>query len=62
MEVENIVELCQAYENGFSAGRMNLSSDNNGYHRETDNYYAWMLGHNIGIQIELMELEDTYVN
>ena len=62
MEVENIVEICQAYEDGFSAGRMNLSADNNIHKLESDNYYAWLLGHNIGIQIELIELDEVYIN
>ena len=61
-EIDQVVEICQAYEHGFNAGRMNLAADNNDYKRETPKYYAWMLGHNIGIQIELMELDEGYIN
>ena len=61
-EIENVVQICQAYEHGFNAGRMNLSSDNNTHDRESNEFYAWMFGHNIGIQIELMELDEGYIN
>ena len=62
MQVETIIELCEAYESGFNAARMNLSSDNNDYIKKTDNYYAWMLGHNVGIQAELFELDEGWIN
>ena len=61
-EIENVVQICQAYENGFNAGRMNLSADNNAHMRESDEFYAWHFGHNIGIQLELMEYEEGWIN
>ena len=61
-EIENVVEICQAYENGFTAGRMNLASTNNTFKRESEQYYACVLGHNVGIQTEFVELDEGYIN
>lgn len=59
---EKVVEICQAYEQGYSAGRMNLATDANTYEDKTDNYYAWLLGHNTGLQLEMIEVEEVLPN
>jgi hypothetical protein len=61
-EIENVVEICQAYKVGFDAGRMNLSTVYNDYKKETEQYYAWILGHNVGVQAELMDLDEGWIN
>jgi len=61
-KTERIVEICQAYESGYMAGRMNMAIDTNEYQHKTDQFYAWMLGHNTGIQLELMELDEILPN
>ena len=61
-EVEQVVEICQEYEHGMSAGRLKLSMDANKNIKETPKYYAWLLGHNIGLQNELIELDEGYIN
>lgn len=61
-EIEEVVAICQEYELGMNAGRLNLSMDNNKNQLATPKYYAWMLGHNIGIQNELIELDEGYIN
>ena len=59
---EKVAEICQAYELGYSAGRMNLSVDHNEYRKKSDNYYAWLMGHNTGIQTEMIELDEVLPN
>ena len=61
-EVEEIITICQSYEDGFSAGRMNISADNNPFFTKDKRYISWMLGHNIGIQVELLQMEEGYIN
>jgi hypothetical protein len=62
MEIEKVLEICAAYESGYTAGRLNFAVDTNVHSRETELYYAWMVGHNMGIQLELMELDDFYTH
>jgi hypothetical protein len=62
MQVENILEICQAYESGINAGRLKFSADNNEYEKETDLFYAWALGHNMGIRTELIDLSEGWIN
>ena len=61
-EIENVVEICQAYKRGFDAGRINLATIHNEFKHETEQYYAWILGHNVGVQTELIELDEGYIN
>jgi hypothetical protein len=61
-EIENVVEICQAYKVGFDAGRLHLSTIYNEYEKETENYYAWILGHNVAIQSELTDYDEGWIN
>ena len=61
-QIEEVIEICQSYEHGFSAGRMNLAADYNKHEYQSKLYYAWMCGHNTGIQLELIEYEEGYIN
>lgn len=60
--VEEVIEIVEAYEYGYQAGRMNFSSDTNNYTRESACFYAWLLGHNNGLQSELFELNEVKPN
>jgi hypothetical protein len=62
MQVEEILEICSAYESGVNAGRMNFSADLNSHEEETTLYYAWAIGHNTGIQTEFIEMDEIYIN
>ena len=55
--VEEVLEIVEAYELGYQAGRMNLSPDRNHYTNKSNKFYAWLLGHNNGIQNVIVELE-----
>lgn len=61
-DVEKVLEICVAYEEGYAAGRMNLAVDHNGYRNKSDPYYAWLMGHNNGLSSELQELEEIRPN
>ena len=60
-EMDEIVQICSCYESGFNAGRMKLSSDNNP-HMNEKLYMSWMLGHNIGVQLDFMEYDEGWIN
>jgi len=61
-QIEEVVEICQAYENGFAAARLNFSNDYNQHKRDSPSYYAWVLGHNNGIQLTLIEHTEGWIN
>lgn len=60
-EIENVVSICQAYNDGYNAGRMNMSIDNY-YTHSSGEYYAFMFGHNVGMQAEFLEYEEGYLH
>lgn len=62
LDKEQVIQICEAYEDGQMAGRMNLSADNNIHTRESKEFYAWIVGHNMGIQMEFIEYEEGYIN
>lgn len=60
--VERVLDICVAYEEGYQHGRMLLSSDHNGYPDKSEPYYAWMLGHTNGLQVEFVETNEEIIN
>ena len=61
-EIQQVIQICEAYEDGQMAGKMNLSADNNIHLKESKEFYAWVVGHNMGIQLEFIEYEEGYIN
>ncbi len=60
--VERVLDICVAYEEGYQHGRLLLSADHNEYPDKSECFYAWYLGHNNGLQTELVETEDVTIN
>jgi hypothetical protein len=61
-DVEEVLEIVEAYEIGYRAGRMNFSYDTNIYQDKSPCFYAWLLGHNSGLEAELFELDEVRPN
>ena len=61
-EKQEVITIVEAYEDGQMAGRMNLSADNNIHTRESKEFYAWIVGHNMGIAGTFIEYEEGYIN
>ena len=59
---EEVIEICEAYELGLVAGKMNLSTEYNNFKDKSSPYYAWLLGHNSGLQQEMFELAEVRPN
>lgn len=49
LRIQEISEICTAYELGYVAGVNSLGTIENEYPFNSDEYFAWILGHNSGI-------------
>ena len=61
-DVEEVLEIIEAYEYGYQAGRLNYSHDTNPFKNKSNLFYSWLLGHNNALQTELFEVEETRPN
>ena len=58
VNIDKIAALCAAYEMGYNASIMGLSTSYNAYDEDSEHFYAWMLGHNVGGNKQLHSLSD----
>ena len=61
MEIEDIDEvlnICIAYEQGYLAGQAMMSANFNAYTEESNAYYAWLFGHNNSLTKETLEVNE----
>ena len=58
--IDKIAEICAAYEMGYNASRMGLATIYNEFSDKSEAYYAWLIGHNVGLQTELINIEEEF--
>jgi hypothetical protein len=58
--IDKIAEICSAFEMGKYASSLGLSTIYNEFADESDAYYAWMIGHTVGLQREFEDVEETF--
>ena len=57
VNIDKVAELCAAYEMGHSASLMGLATSYNEFAEDSEAFYAWMLGHNVGGRKDLIKTE-----
>ena len=62
MEIEQIAELCAAFEMGKQASVLGLSTSYNEFAEKSDLSYAWYIGHNVGSHKELANFKEGWIN
>lgn len=58
--IDKVAEICAAYEMGYNASRMGLAVIYNEFTDKSDAYYAWMIGHTVGLSTELDEVKQEF--
>ena len=48
VNIDEVAEVCAAYEMGHASGQMGLSTSFNEFADGSERFYAWLLGHNVG--------------
>lgn len=62
-DIDDVLNICIAYEQGYLAGQARMSSEHNLYKdNTTKTYYAWLFGHNNSLTKEIIEVEETRPN
>ena len=61
-EVEEVLDICIAYEKGYLAGQHMLPANTNNYDEKTKGYYAWLFGHNSSLTKEIIDAEEILPN
>ena len=59
-DIDKIAEICAAFEMGKHASFLGLSTIYNEFSDKSDAYYAWMIGHNVGLNTELLNVEEEF--
>ena len=60
VNIDKVAALCAAYEMGHNASQMGLSTSFNEFEVESEAFYAWLLGHNVGGHKDLKNLEKDF--
>lgn len=56
------MQICNCYALGYHAGLNNFSDAANIFKKDTDEYYAWLIGYNVGLQTEFYNHEDGVIH
>jgi hypothetical protein len=57
-DIDEVLDICIAYEQGYLAGQALLSSESNAYNENTKTFYAWLFGHNNSLTKEILEVNE----
>ena len=60
VNIDKVAELCAAYEMGHNASQLGLATSYNEFAEDSENYYAWMLGHYVGGSKDLLNTEKQF--
>ena len=55
MDIDEVLNICIAYERGYLAGQTLQSANTNSYEENSKTYYAWLFGHNNSLTKEMLE-------
>ena len=61
-DIDRIAETCSAYQMGFTASQLGLSTIYNEFEQDSESHIAWMIGYNVGARKELIEFEEGWIN
>ena len=59
-EIQRVSEICAAYELGFMAGTVLMGTEGNEFPVNSDNYFAWIIGHTTGVHSQESEDQPEY--
>lgn len=57
-DIDEVLDICIAYEKGYLAGQTMLSTESNTYKEKSKTYYAWLFGHNNSLTREIISLDE----
>ena len=61
-DIDDVLDICIAYEQGYSAGQSMIPAEYNIYTDKSKTYYAWLFGHNNSLTKEIIDIEETRPN